>query len=113
LIEKESEWYILLFLLAVIIFREGDKLLLLVLLSLAGHGDSYWTECSLIMRLTVLENKALLSGAREGFCRLDKAQHEIEKLSNAGTEWKRGERGREPGGVGAAKGGRGCAAQRT
>lgn len=44
---------------------------------------------------------------------MDKAQHEIEKLSNAGTEWKRGERGREPGGVGAPKGGRGCAAQRT
>lgn len=38
---KESEWYILLFLLAVIFFREGNKLLLFVLLSLAGHGDSY------------------------------------------------------------------------
>jgi hypothetical protein len=49
------------------------------------------------MRLTVLENKALLSGAREGFCRLDKAQHEIEKLSKAGTERKRGERNRARG----------------
>jgi high-affinity Fe2+/Pb2+ permease len=42
--QKESKWYSLFLLLTIIVFREGDELLLLlVLLSLAGHGDSYWS----------------------------------------------------------------------
>lgn len=58
------------------------------------------------MRLTSSGDQGASLGGQRRVLRVDKAQHEIEKLGKARIEER--ERERDPGGVGTAEGGRGC-----